>query len=87
MSTKQRFLGAGLVVSLFVVGVAGVTRPFNVAARLAGGVDYWIMIVVSAGFVLMAVIGRKVIGRASGALLLCVYIGYMVYVLAYSAVV
>ncbi|UCF43311.1 MAG: calcium/sodium antiporter [Planctomycetota bacterium] len=78
-------VGSNVFNTLLVVGTAGVVRPFgDIAARLAGGVDYGIMIVVSGVFVLVAAIGRR-IGRAKGTMLLLGYIGYMVYLLAYTA--
>jgi cation:H+ antiporter len=77
-------VGSNVFNTLLVVGTAGVVRPFgDIAVRLAGGVDYWIMIGVSCVFVLMAAIGRH-IGRAKGIILLLGYVGYMVYVLVYT---
>ncbi len=78
-------VGSNVFNTLLVVGTAGVVGSFEgIAARLAGGVDYWIMIVVSGVFVLMAMVGRR-IGRTKGIMLLLGYIGYMVYVLAYTS--
>jgi cation:H+ antiporter len=78
-------VGSNIFNTLLVVGAAGVVRPIEeIAARLAGGADYWIMIVVSGVFVLLAAIGRRV-GRLDGTLLLLGYIGYMVYLLAFTA--
>lgn len=78
-------VGSNVFNTLLVVGTAGVVRPFgDIASRLAGGVDYWTMIAVSGVFVLLAAIGRRV-GRVSGTLLLLGYIGYMVYLLVYTA--
>jgi cation:H+ antiporter len=78
-------VGSNIFNTLLVVGAAGVVRPINgIAARLAGGADYWIMIVVSGVFVLLAAIGRRV-GRVDGTLLLLGYIGYMVYLLVFTA--
>lgn len=76
-------VGSNIFNTLFVTGTAGVIRPFEVTKRLIG-TDYWIMIIVSAGFALAAIIGRRVIGRAAGIVLLCAYAGYMVYLLAFS---
>jgi cation:H+ antiporter len=77
-------VGSNIFNTLLVVGAAGVVRPFAIGQRLAG-VDYWIMIIVSAAFAFVAIIGRRIIGRVAGALLLCGYAGYMVYVLGYTA--
>lgn len=77
-------VGSNVFNTLLVVGIAGTIRPFAIGQRLAG-VDYWVMILVSAAFASVAIIGRRVIGRTAGALLLCAYIGYMVYLLGYTA--
>jgi len=76
-------VGSNIFNTLLVTGTAGVIRPFELAERL-GGADYWIMIFVSTGFVLLAIAGRRTISRAGGALLLCGYIAYIVYLLAFS---
>jgi cation:H+ antiporter len=76
-------VGSNVFNTLLVVGTAGVVRPFTIVQRLAG-VDYWIMIVVSAAFASVVIIGRRIIGRAAGAMLLCGYVAYIVYLLAYS---
>ncbi len=79
-------VGSNVFNTLLVVGTAGVIRPFEeIAPRLAAGIDYWIMIVVSVAFAFVAIIGRRIIGRVAGALLLCGYVGYMVYVLGCTA--
>jgi len=76
-------VGSNIFNTLLVVGTAGVIRPFTITQRLAG-VDYWIMIIVSIGFTAVAIIGKRVVGRLGGALLLCGYFAYIVYLLAYS---
>ena len=48
---------------------------------MAGGIDYWIMITVSAVFTAAVIIGRRVIGRMGGIVLVCMYVGYIVYLL------
>ena len=79
-------VGSNVFNTLLVVGTAGVIGPFEeIAPRLAAGIDYWIMIVVSVVFAFVAIIGRRIIGRAGGMLLLCGYAGYMVYVLGCTA--
>lgn len=86
---KQHDISIGIMVgsnifnALLAIGVAGLVRPFEVVSRLAGGLDYWIMVIVSFVFAAAALVGRR-IGRADAALLFCGYIGYMVYLLAYS---
>jgi cation:H+ antiporter len=77
-------VGSNIFNTLLVTGTAGVVRPFAIGQRLAG-VDYWVMILVSVAFASMAIIGRRAIGRAGGVFLLCAYIGYMVYLLGYTA--
>ncbi|HUV40448.1 MAG TPA: calcium/sodium antiporter [Sedimentisphaerales bacterium] len=76
-------VGSNIFNTLLVTGAAGLVRPFTIVSRLAG-TDYWIMIIVSCAFGVAALVGRRVIGRISGTLLLCGYVAYMVYLLAYS---
>lgn len=78
-------VGSNIFNTLLVVGGAGIVLPFNIEQRFAGGTDYWIMISVSAAFALAVFLGKHIIGRISGTLLLCGYVGYMVYVLGYSS--
>ena len=77
-------VGSNIFNTLLVVGGAGVVREFTIEPRFAGGSDYWIMIAVSAAFALAVLIGKRTIGRVSGTLLLCGYIGYLVYLFGYS---
>jgi cation:H+ antiporter len=72
-------VGSNIFNTLLVIGAAGAVRPFKIEHRLAGGTDYWIMIAVSVAFALAIIIGRRVISRLAGILLLCAYAGYMVY--------
>ncbi len=76
-------VGSNVFNTLLVVGTAGAIRPFAIVSRLAG-VDYWIMIIVSAGFISVALLGRRIIGRTGGVILLCGYVSYIVYLLGYS---
>jgi len=77
-------VGSNIFNTLLVVGGAGVVRPFEVGSRFAGGTDYWIMIIVSVAFTLAVLIGKRTIGRISGTLLVCGYVGYLVYLFEYS---
>ena len=77
-------VGSNIFNTLLVVGGAGIALPFDIEQRLAGGADYWIMIIVSAAFALAVVIGKNIIGRISGILLLCGYVGYLVYLIGFS---
>jgi len=77
-------VGSNIFNTLLVVGGASVVRPFYIGQRFAGGTDYWIMITVSAAFALAVLVGRRTIGRLSGTLLLCGYVGYLVYLFVYS---
>jgi cation:H+ antiporter len=77
-------VGSNIFNTLLVTGTAGAVRPFEIAKRLAAGSDYWIMIAVSAAFAALAVLGRRIIGRIAGALLLCTYIAYMIYLFFFS---
>ncbi len=76
-------VGSNVFNALLVTGTAGLIRPFAVTKRLAAGTDYWIMIIVTAAFIAMA-IPKKRIGRTSGAILLCGYIGFMVYLFYFT---
>ena len=76
-------VGSNVFNTLLVVGTAGTISPFKIVQRLAG-VDYWIMIAVSAAFASLAIVGRRVIGRLGGTLLLCGYIAYMLYLFVYT---
>lgn len=75
-------VGSNIFNTLFVTGAAGVVRPFQIGSqRLAAGTDYWIMIGVSAAFVGAIIIGKRVVGRTCGLVLVGTYIGYVVYLL------
>ena len=73
-------VGSNIFNTLLVVGVAGVVRPFSIGVRLMG-LDYWIMIGVTAAFGIAAILGRGRIKRSSGAVLFAGYICYMFYLL------
>jgi len=74
-------VGSNIFNTLLVIGAAGVVRPFEIEARLAGGIDYWIMIIFSAAFAAAVIIGKRVLGRVCGSLLVCAYIGYIIHLL------
>jgi len=78
-------VGSNIFNTLLVTGAAGTVRPFDIGSRFAGGTDYWIMIAVSGAFAAAAIIGRRTIGRICGTILLCTYLAYIIYLLAYSA--
>jgi len=77
-------VGSNIFNALLAIGAAGLVRPFAIVPRLAGGVDYWVMVIISVGFAAAAVIGRRTIGRAGGTILVCGYVGYMIYLLGFS---
>jgi len=77
-------VGSNIFNALLAVGAAGLVRPFAIVPRLAGGVDYWVMVIICFGFAAAAVIGRRTIGRVGGAILVCGYVGYMIYLLGFS---
>lgn len=78
-------VGSNIFNTLLVTGSAGVVCPFKLVEEgLAAGTDFWIMIIVSAVFTALAVLGRRIIGRAGGIILLCSYLGYLVYLFAYT---
>jgi cation:H+ antiporter len=78
-------VGSNIFNTLLVVGGAGIVLPFDIERRFGGGTDYWIMIAISIAFALAVIIGRRIINRLSGMLLLCGYIGYLVYLFGYSS--
>jgi cation:H+ antiporter len=73
-------VGSNIFNTLLVTGIAGIVRPFTISPRLAG-IDLGIMIAVSGCFGAAALLGRRIIGRISGLLLLCSYVGYLAYLL------
>jgi cation:H+ antiporter len=75
-------VGSNIFNTLLVIGAAGAAKPFAVSARFTG-TDYWIMVGVTITFFAIAVICKK-IGKKSGALLLCMYAAYMIYLFALS---
>lgn len=75
-------VGSNVFNTLFVVGIAGTIRSFKISGRLIG-TDYWIMIVVSATFLLMAIVSKR-IGRIYGVILTTGYVAYMLYLLAFT---
>jgi cation:H+ antiporter len=78
-------VGSNIFNTLLVTGAAGIVRPFEIKSlRLAGGADYWIMFAVSAAFAAAVLIGRRIIRRMYGIVLLCAYTGYVVYLLFVS---
>ena len=73
-------VGSNIFNTLLVTGSAGLVKPFTISeARLAGGIDYWIVVIVSVAFALAAILGRRRIGRGAGAALVCSYVAYLVY--------
>ena len=78
-------VGSNIFNTLLVTGGAGTVKPFSVGPRLAGGIDFWIMIAVAAGFAFLAIAGRRVVGRISGLLLVGAYIAYIVYRAGFNA--
>jgi cation:H+ antiporter len=77
-------VGSNIFNTLLVVGGAGIVKPFDITRRFAGGTDYWIMVAIGVAFALAVIIGRRIINRLSGILLLCGYFGYLVYLFGYS---
>jgi cation:H+ antiporter len=75
-------VGSNIFNTLMVTGTAGTIWPFTISSRLMA-VDYWIMIIVSICFATLGIIGRRIIGRMFGTILLCGYVAYLIYLLAY----
>jgi len=76
-------VGSNIFNTLLVVGVAGTVRPFAIGTRLIEA-DYWIMILAGFGFAAAAILGKGMIKRSAGAVLLLAYLVYMGYLLAFS---
>lgn len=78
-------VGSNIFNTLLVTGTAGVVKPFGFseAPRLAGG-DYWVMVGITAAFIVMAVIGKR-ISRLNGIILTAIYTCYIVYLFAFTA--
>jgi len=76
-------VGSNIFNTLLVVGAAGTISPFKIAPRLAGS-DYWVMIGASAGFTVLALFGRRRLGRRTGAILLFGYAAYMIYLFGFK---
>ena len=72
-------VGSNIFNTLFVIGVSGLVRPFQVHPRFLG-VDYWVMIAVSVLFTWFA-FSRDKISRQAGTALLGVYLSYLLYLL------
>ena len=75
-------VGSNIFNTLLVTGAAGIVRPFEVSHRLAGGIDYWIMVTTSIVFAVLILIGKLVLNRVYGLLLLCGYIVYIIYLVS-----
>jgi len=79
-------VGSNIFNTLLVTGAAGLVKPLTITeARLAGGTDYWIVVIVSAAFALATILGRRKISRPAGAALFCTYIAYLVYLFHFRA--
>lgn len=75
-------VGSNIFNTLLVTGTAGTIYPLVITKRLAGA-DYWIMVLVSGVFMVMAVIGKK-ISRIEGAILFCIYVAYILYLFVFT---
>lgn len=72
-------VGSNIFNTVLVTGAAGTVRSFYVGGLLAGGIDYWIMIGVGVVFALLAILGRRKIGKTGGVFLVFIYAAYIVY--------
>ena len=75
-------VGSNIFNTLLVIGVAGATKPFSLGESLMG-LNYWVMIGMTALFVIIAWLCRR-INRIAGAMLLTIYVGYIVYLLTFA---
>ncbi len=73
-------IGSNIFNAMFVLGVTGTVRPFAVSSRLIG-LDFWLVMLISAVFAGFAYLSPK-IGRFAGFVLAGIYAGYMVYLFA-----
>ncbi|MDD5457948.1 MAG: calcium/sodium antiporter [Phycisphaerae bacterium] len=78
-------IGSNIFNTLMVVGAASTIRPLEISHRLAG-TDYWIMAAVTAAFVAMAALGKK-LSRLDGVILVTIYIAYIGYLFGFNAIV
>jgi len=74
-------VGSNIFNTLLVTGSAGIIRPFKVEPRLAGGIDYWIMVIISIAFAVLIIISKRVLSRLCGLLLVGAYFGYIIYLI------
>ncbi len=79
-------VGSNIFNTLLVTGAAGVVRPLAIGPRLAGS-DFWIMIAITVLFAVAAVIGRRVLTRPTGLILLLAYAAFMAYTVAFTGAV
>jgi cation:H+ antiporter len=77
-------VGSNIFNMLLVTSGAGLVKPFGLSGNFAGGIDYWIMIGVSAAFAVMAIVCRRAIGKKGGIALLLIYAAYLFYQFGYS---
>lgn len=79
-------VGSNIFNTLLVIGIASTVRTIDITQRLKG-TDYIIMISVSLIFGLLALLGKNKITRVNGIILLTIYLGYMTYLLLFTAAV
>jgi len=73
-------VGSNVFNTLLVTGAAGLVKPLTITEpRLAVGIDYWIVVIISAAFAMATILGRRKISRPAGAVLFCAYIAYLIY--------
>ncbi len=72
-------VGSNICNALLVTGCAGLASPFDVSARLAGGMDYRAMVGISLLFWGISLWGKGKVGRLGGSVLLLTYVGYIAY--------
>jgi len=73
-------VGSNIFNAMFVLGVTGAVRPFEVSPRLIG-LDFWLVLLIAAVFSGFAWLSPK-IGRLAGVVLTGTYAAYMVYLFA-----
>jgi cation:H+ antiporter len=70
-------VGSNIFNTLLVTGCAGTVKPFSISSNLAG-IDFWIMVGITALFIILPLKKRR-ISRNNGLILLLVYASYMTF--------
>ncbi|MBN1123806.1 MAG: calcium/sodium antiporter [Sedimentisphaerales bacterium] len=75
-------VGSNIFNTLLVVGASGMTRPFSINPRFVG-IDYRIMMIISATFFVLA-LPKKKISRPAGLFMATTYVLYIAYLFVFT---